>query len=162
MISCIVAMDQNRVIGVENQLPWRLPEDLKHFKKTTQHHAVIMGRKTYDSIGKPLPNRRNIVLSRQAGLEIAGCDVCQTIEQALKLCTGDTEVFVIGGEQIYKLAMPYAKRLYVTQVHTKVAKGDAHFPEISAREWKKVSEEDRSADEKHAFAYSFLVFERHL
>ena len=153
-------MDENRVIGVDNQLPWRLPKDLKRFKEITQGHTIIMGRKTFDSIGKPLPNRRNIILSRQKDLKVIGCEVYETLDQALVHTKGEKEVFVIGGDQIYKLAWPKLDRLYITQVHTKVARGDAYFPEVPPKDWKKTQQEDHAADEKHAFSYSFQIYER--
>ncbi len=124
-------MDENRTIGKENRLPWRLPVDLRHFKLVTMGHPVIMGRKTYESIGKPLSGRRNIVVSRQKEFRAAGCETANDLVAAFKLCEGADEVFVMGGADLFRQAMPLAGRLYLTVVHT-VIEGDVHFPPIPA------------------------------
>jgi dihydrofolate reductase len=159
-ISIIVAVASNGVIGNANQLPWRIPEDLKRFKLLTSGHAVIMGRKTFESIGKPLPNRKNIVVSRtmQAG-EANGWVAVGSLEQALQAAQGSSEVFVIGGDSIYRQAMPLAQRLYVTRVHAAV-EGDTFFPEISGEEWEQVACSDVMICGKSGLRYSFVTYVR--
>jgi dihydrofolate reductase len=133
IVSAVVAIGENNAIGKNNQLLWRLPNDLKHFKEITSGHTVIMGRKTYDSVGKPLPNRRNIIVTRQ-NITISGCEVVSSVEAALALCAADQEVFIVGGAEIYKLAMPLTNRIYLTIVHQSFD-ADAYFPEINKEEW---------------------------
>jgi len=158
VISLVVAVADNGVIGVNNQLPWRLPNDLQRFKAITMGKAIIMGRKTFESIGKPLPGRRNIVVSRRADLAIEGCDVASSIQAAIDAADGGDELMVIGGADIYRQALPMAKRIYLTRVHADIP-GDAGFPQLGA-EWREVSCEDCMADERHAYPYSFVVLER--
>ncbi|HWV14451.1 MAG TPA: dihydrofolate reductase [Cellvibrio sp.] len=164
-LSLIVAAAQNGVIGRENQLPWHLPQDLKYFKATTLGKPIIMGRKTFESIGRPLPGRTNIVISRQPDWNAAGVLVAKSVEQALVLAgqvrdeqqqTAD-EVMVIGGAEIYRHALAIADRVYLTRVHADID-GDAYFPELPAAEWKKVSEVAGEADAN--LPHSFLLFER--
>ncbi len=157
-ISIIVAIGQNYAIGKNNQLLWHLPTDLKHFKNTTAGHTVIMGRKTFDSVGKPLPKRRNIVITRQ-NIEIEGCEVVRSLDDALALCKGEEEVFIVGGAEIYKLAMPVTNRIHLTIVHHDF-EADTFFPEIDYADWVETSRHDYPADEKHAYAYSILTIER--
>lgn len=159
IISIIAAMDENRVIGIENRLPWRLPADMRWFRQQTTGKPVLMGRKTYDSIGKPLPNRRNIVVSRDATLRIEGCEVVSSADAALALCRDEAEVMVIGGASFYEQMLPRAQRLYLTLVHTTVA-GDAHFPAIASGEWREVERHDHDADASNGFDYSFVILER--
>ncbi len=159
IVTDVVAISENHVIGKDNQLLWYLPNDLKHFKDITTGHTVIMGRKTFDSVGKPLPKRRNIIITRQA-ITIAGCEVVNSVEAALALCAGEEEVFIVGGAEIYKLAMPLTNRIYLTIVH-KQFDGDSFFPEISKQEWREVSREDHQPDEKNSLPYSFITLERH-
>lgn len=159
MISIIAALAENRVIGVNNTLPWRLPNDLKHFRRLTTGHAIVMGRKNYESIGKPLPERTNIVVTRNSGYRADGCLVAHSLDEALALAGNDPEIFVIGGAEIYREALARAGRLYLTQVHAHVD-GDTFFPEIEPNDWKETARERHEADEKHAYAYSFVVFER--
>lgn len=156
--SIIVAIAQNYAIGKNNQLLWHLPNDLKHFKNTTSGHTVIMGRKTFDSVGKPLPKRRNIVITRQ-NISIEGCEVVNSLEKALALCTGEDEMFVVGGAEIYKQAMPVTDKIYLTIVHHDF-EGDTFFPEIDYSEWAETARTDHEADEKHAYAYSILTLEK--
>jgi dihydrofolate reductase len=158
IISAVVAIAENNAIGKNNQLLWRLPNDLKHFKQITTGHTVIMGRKTYDSVGKPLPNRRNIVITRKK-MEIAGCEVVSSVEEALALCAGEPEVFIVGGAEIYKLAMPVTNRIYLTIVH-QVFDADAYFPPVNYNEWTETEREDHGTDEKHAIPYSFITLQR--
>ncbi len=160
MISMIVGMAQNRVIGKDNQLPWHLPADLAWFKKTTMGKPIIMGRKTYESIGKPLPGRQNIVITRSKGLSFNGCDVVNSPSEAIALVTDEPELMVIGGALIYELFLPMAERLYITQVHTKVA-GDAFFPDYeAASEWKLGFVEHHEADDRNNYPYSFQQFDK--
>jgi dihydrofolate reductase len=161
IISAIVAMGENRVIGKNNQLPWRLPADLKRFKSLTTGHPILMGRKTYESIGKPLPNRTNIIISRNAGFEAPGCIVVSTFDDAL-LAAGrgeSKEIFIIGGAEIYKQLLPRTERLYLTIVHHSF-EGDAYFTEFDKSDWREVKREDCEADAENPYAYSFLVLER--
>lgn len=156
-ISIIVAMSQNSVIGINNQLPWHISEDLKNFKKTTLNHCVIMGRKTYDSIGKPLNNRRNIVISRDSSLKIDGVEVVNSLEKAISMVKEALEIFIIGGEQIYSMALSLATHLYITKVDGHF-KGDAFFPDLNQKEWKEIAREDLISESQLKF--SFLKFER--
>lgn len=162
ILSLIAAADENNVIGHGNTMPWRLPDELKHFRATTKGHPVIMGRKTYDSIGRPLPERLNIVVSRNPDLRIEGCLVVSSLHDAIETARrdGKDEVFVIGGQQIYEAALPVADRIYLTRIHTHLLEGDAYFPAIPFEEWKEVSRERHEADEKHAFPFSFTILER--
>jgi dihydrofolate reductase len=157
-VSSIVAISENHVIGKDNKLLWHLPKDLKHFKDTTTGHTVIMGRKTYDSVGKPLPKRRNIIVTRQT-ITIEGCEVVNSIEAALALCKSESEVFVVGGAEIYKQAMKLTDRIYLTIVHQNFD-GDSFFPEIDDTEWKEVSREDFEPDAKNLIPFSFITLER--
>lgn len=158
-ISIIAAMADNRVIGIENRLPWDLPADMKWFRQNTMGKPVLMGRKTYDSIGRPLPKRRNIVISRDESLKIEGCDVVSSADAAFQLCSDEAEVMIIGGASFYEQTLPQADRLYLTLVHCEV-EGDAWFPEIDFSQWQEVERIDHQADEANAFAYSFLILER--
>jgi len=155
----VVAISENHVIGKDNQLLWHMPADLKHFKDITTGHTVIMGRKTYESVGKPLPRRRNIIITRQA-ITIEGCEVVNSIETALSLCKDEAEVFIVGGAEIYKQAMSLTDRIYLTIIH-KEFEGDSFFPEINASEWKEVFREDHQPDEKNPLPYSFITLERY-
>jgi dihydrofolate reductase len=164
-ISAIVAKAQNNTIGKDNQLIWRLPNDLKYFKQLTLHHHVLMGRKTYESIGKPLPQRTSIVLSRNWDLskiteKESNLLIANQIEKGIALAKQgqETELFVIGGAEIYKLAMPFLDCLYVTEVQAAID-GDAFFPLIGA-EWQEKSREKHLKDEKHLYDYDFVVYER--
>jgi dihydrofolate reductase len=159
MISIIVAASSNNVIGAAGDLPWRLSDDLRRFKAITMGKPIVMGRKTWDSIGRPLPGRQNIVVTRQAEFAAAGCDVVASKEEAVAAAADAEEVMVIGGSQVYALFLPDAERLYLTRVHTEV-EGDAFFPEISDLEWHRVSDEPRLADDRNAFDYSFQIYER--
>lgn len=161
-LSLIAAMDVNRVIGVDNTLPWHLPADLKHFKSVTMGKPILMGRKTYESIGKPLPGRENIVLSRQSDFLAQGCKVVQSLEAALAYADNELhadELMVIGGAQLYEAMLAVADRLYLTEVDTSV-KGDAYFPEINRCEWTETDWQEHTADEKNAYNYNFLTLER--
>ena len=158
-LSLIVAVAENGVIGRDDGLPWRLSSDLQRFKRLTIGHVIIMGRKTYDSIGRPLPGRRSVVVSRDSSLAIDGCDVVSTLQDALQLVSDDDEAFVIGGRQIYELALPLVDRIYWTQVHAEV-QGDVYFPKVDWESWQLMEEEDGRATDRNDHDYSFRVFER--
>ena len=158
-ISILVAMASNRTIGINNTLPWRIPEDLKHFKALTMGHHMIMGRKTFDSIGKPLPGRTTVVVTRNRGLKIEGCIIAHSLHEALAACTGDEEVFIIGGAEIYMQAMPLTDTLYITEIQQDV-EGDAHFPELNKNAWQEVARERRSQTEPQALEYHFVTYRR--
>lgn len=161
MINIIVAVSENNVIGKKGEIPWHLPADLKHFKEVTTGHPVIMGRVTFESIlkhlGKPLPNRRNIVVSSQAFPE-HDVEVVQDLTEA-KTLAGGTDIFVIGGSRLYNEALPIAERLYITRVHATID-GDTMFPEFNKEEWVLVAEEKHSKDENNPFDYTFETYER--
>ncbi|MFA7555972.1 MAG: type 3 dihydrofolate reductase [Spongiibacteraceae bacterium] len=164
-IAMIVAMAENRVIGRNNQLPWYLPNDLKYFKATTMGKPVVMGRKTFESIGRPLPGRSNIVVTNNPGFIATGVEVVHSVEEAINLARsialvdGVDEVMVIGGAQLYKEMLPKTSRLYFTQVHAEI-EGDALFPELDNRQWREVSRENFQAVKPNPFDYSFVVFDR--
>lgn len=159
ILSFVVAMAGNRVIGRANALPWHLPADLRFFKRTTLGKPVVMGRKTYESIGRPLPGRNNIVVSRNPGYPAPGCHVVPSIEAALRAAEPAGEVMLIGGESLFRQTLERADRIYLTQVHAEV-QGDTYFPQIDPRQWQEVWREDHPADAKHAYAYSFIRLER--
>lgn len=159
LVSAIVAAAENNAIGKDNQLLWHLPNDLRFFKRTTTGHPVIMGRKTYESVGKPLPNRRNIIITRQAGYAVEGAEVVHSLTEALEGCSGEAEVFVVGGAEIYDQALPVIDRIYLTRVHA-VLSADSFFPELDEREWLLVSAENHPVDNRHAYSYTFRIYER--
>ncbi|TAK77054.1 MAG: dihydrofolate reductase [Gammaproteobacteria bacterium] len=158
ILSAIVAMGENRVIGKNNQLPWRLPADLRHFKAITTGHPIIMGRKTYESIGRPLPNRLNIIVTRNRAFEAPGCVVVTSMAEAVQQADGE-EAFIIGGAEVYQQAMPLVQRLYLTVVHH-VFEGDAYFPALNMAEWREAAREKHEADEENAWACSFVRLEK--
>ncbi|MDG4811810.1 type 3 dihydrofolate reductase [Hydrogenovibrio sp. 3SP14C1] len=159
-LSLIAAMDKNRVIGADNDMPWHLPDDLKFFKANTLNKPVVMGRKTFESIGsRPLPNRRNLVITRNADYEAKGVEVFHSVEEALKTCSSDEEVIIMGGGQLYAQMMPFANKLYVTLVEADV-EGDTIFPEWLAEEWQEISKERHDKDERHAYAFEFMTLIR--
>jgi dihydrofolate reductase len=157
MIKIIVAISKNKVIGKDNSLIWHLPSDLKRFKEITTGNAVIMGRKTYESIGKPLPNRRNIIITRNENYEVEGCEVVNSLEEALLICYENC--FIIGGAEIYKQSLPFTDEIYLTEVDN-VFDGESFFPELG-NEWYEVSNEKFEADDKNQFNYSFIKYERY-
>ena len=163
-LSMIVAVAENGVIGRNNALPWYLPNDLKYFKQTTMGKPVIMGRKTYESIGKPLPGRTNIVITRQADYQPEGVKVVNSVEAARELAEsvclidGQEEAMIMGGAEIYTLALPHTDRLYLTEVHADV-EGDAFFPEYDKSLWQEVAREDVAAEGPNPYNYSFVVYE---
>jgi len=160
-VSLIWAMTRNRVIGRDNALPWRLPDEMRHFMRTTLGHTVIMGRKQFDAMGKPLPKRTNVVVSRNPAYAANGAVVVRTIDEAIEYAraAGDDEAMVIGGGEIYSLALPKADRLYFTLIDTEMD-GDTFFPAFDETQWKEVEREDHDADERHPFAYSIRVLDR--
>ncbi|UCH53913.1 MAG: dihydrofolate reductase [Pseudomonadota bacterium] len=152
-------MAQNRVIGIKNGLPWHLPNDLKHFRRITTGHPIIMGRKNFESIGKPLPQRTNIVVTRDRNYSAPGCIVVHSLAEALAAAEPASEAFIIGGAQIYEQALPTAKRMHLTLVHADVS-GDTRFPDFVWSDWRIVDREDHNIDDRHGQAYSFLTMER--
>lgn len=161
MLSIIVAMDRHCVIGVKNTLPWRLSSDLQYFKSVTMDKPIIMGRKTYDSIGRALPGRRNIILSRQPDLAIEECETFVSPADVNDSLRDVPEAMVIGGEQIYELFIPYVSKLYVTEVDTEVTDGDAYFSMFDKTEWLETSRECFKKDERNEFDYCFVIYQRH-
>ncbi|HET7766789.1 MAG TPA: dihydrofolate reductase [Burkholderiales bacterium] len=158
-ISIIAALARNRAIGRGNAMPWRLPEDLKRFRRLTMGHAVIMGRKTFESIGVPLAGRNNIVITRSRDWSPPGCAAVHSFEGALAMVRGVEEAFVIGGAQIYALAMPLVQRLYLTEI-ARDFEADAFFPEFERSRWREVSRERRSSGGAESFDYAFVEYER--
>ncbi|MCH2045282.1 MAG: dihydrofolate reductase [Saprospiraceae bacterium] len=161
-IAAIVAIDQNRVIGKNNDIPWRLPADLRFFKRTTVGSPIIMGRKNYESIGRPLPKRTNIIITRNKEYKVDGCEVVYSIEAAIELGKSlqSEWIFIIGGEDIYAQTMNQWDRLYLTQVDTEVEGGDRFFPEIDLTKWNLVQEEPQQKDAKNPYNYTFLVYDK--
>ena len=159
LISLICAMDSNRLIGNNNEIPWHLPADLAFFKRTTMGKPIIMGRKTFESIGKPLPGRSNIIVTRNSNLKFPGCDIVDSIEQAIKQYSDSDEIMVIGGTSVYQQTIGVADHIYMTQIHHDF-QGDTWFPEISLRRWKQETREDFQADENNLYAYSMIKYSR--
>lgn len=158
-LSLIVAMAKNRVIGADGKIPWHLPNELQLFKRVTMGHHIIMGRKTFDSIGRLLPGRTTVIVTRQQGYAVAGAKVAHSLDEAVKQCAGDEEIFVIGGGELYRAAMPLADRLYLTVVDAEPA-GDTRMPEFNAAQWRLHSSEQFRRDERHAHDYRFEVHDR--
>jgi dihydrofolate reductase len=152
-------MAENRVIGINNKLPWHLPADLRHFRQLTTGHHVIMGRRNYESIGKPLPDRTNIVVTRDLKFHAPGCRVKNSLGDAFQGIRDDPEIFVIGGAEIYHQAIGAADRMYLTLVHAEV-NGDTYFPKFDLQDWKETSRTRHAADEKNLHAYSFVIYDR--
>ena len=159
IVSLVAAMSENRVIGRDGRLPWHLPKDLKRFKKLTVDRTVIMGRKTFDEIKRPLDNRRNVVITRNPAFHPHGATVVPSLEEALALGATEDEVFVLGGGEIFRQVLPRADRLYLTVVHA-IVEGDTFFPEFDKDGWVLESDERHEADEKHAYAFSFRNYRR--
>ncbi len=158
-LAIIVAMAKNRTIGINNTLPWRIPADLQRFKKLTMGHHMIMGRKTFESIGKPLPGRTTVVVSRDRNLKIDGCTVAYSLSEAIAACASDPRAFVIGGADIYAQALPLADTLYITEIQQDVA-GDAWFPEFDQSEWLESSREAHHQETPQSLAYHFVEYRR--
>ncbi|MED1600041.1 dihydrofolate reductase [Alkalihalophilus marmarensis] len=159
MISYIVAMDNKRTIGANNDLPWHLPADLAHFKRVTSGHTIVMGRKTYESIGRPLPKRRNVILTRNKDFNAEGCEVVHQLEEVLDIAKQEEECFIIGGAELFKLFWNDTDRLYITHID-ETFEGDTYFPEIKESEWEKVSDEAGTVDEKNRYPHTFCTYER--
>ncbi|MBC7984479.1 MAG: dihydrofolate reductase [Candidatus Obscuribacterales bacterium] len=158
-LGIVVAAAENDVIGKGNGLVWRLPDDLKYFKAITLGKPIVMGRKTYESIGKPLPGRLNIVVTRKAGFKAPGCLVVNSLDESISAAGRVEEVMIIGGAEIYALALPRADVIYLTRVHAR-PDGDVFFPIIDATGWHETFREAHAADERHAYAFSFITLER--
>jgi len=158
-VALLVAVAANGVIGRGGALPWRLPDDLKHFKALTLDRAILMGRRTFESIGKPLPRRRSIVITRQRDYQPPGVEVASSFEKALELVAGEEIAFVIGGRAIYDAALPFADRLELTRVHAEV-EGDVWFPQWDATHWQLIEQHHHPADEQHALAMTFETWQR--
>lgn len=158
MLSILVAMDSQHLIGKDNKLPWHLPNDLKYFKQVTMGHTIVMGRKTFESIGKPLPGRKNIVITRNKNYHPDGCRVIHSITK-IKEMNDKEEIFIIGGAEIFKETLPIADRLYITEIH-ETFEGDTFFPEFNLSDWKLISKEKGIKDEKNRYDYDFCIYER--
>lgn len=159
MITIIAAVADNYALGKNNQLIWNLPADLKRFKKITSHHHVIMGRKTFESLGKPLPNRTTIIISRKKNYKAEGCVVVNSLKEALQAAKEDNNPYILGGAEIYKQAMEFADKLDITFIHHDF-EADVFFPEINKTVWEETSREFFKADEKNKYDYSFVSFKR--
>jgi dihydrofolate reductase len=160
MISFIVAMDERKAIGKNNNLPWHLPEDLKFFKRVTMGHPIAMGRKTHESIGRPLPGRENIIITRNPDFKCEGCTVFYSVSDFVAYCNqGENEIFVIGGAEIFKETFEFADRLYITQIHYEFA-GDTFFPEFDETKWELKTQTKGIKDEKNPYDYEFCLYER--
>jgi dihydrofolate reductase len=158
-LSLIVAVSHNGVIGRRGELPWKLSADLQRFKRLTMGHHIVMGRKTFESIGRLLPGRTSVIVTRQPEYHFAGAVVVHSLADAISLAEGDDELFVIGGGEIYQEALPLAARIYLTRVHVDV-EGDAFFPEPASDQWTEVSRNEHATDAKNQYDHSFVVFER--
>ncbi len=156
-LSIICAMDENRLIGNKNALPWHLPADLAYFKKTTLHKPILMGRKTYESIGRPLPGRRNIIITRNPDYHQPGCESVASIDAALALVDDQVEAMLIGGASLYDQTINLAQTLYITEIHGQF-EGDAWFPEIDSKRWKEIWREDNPANDLNQIPYSFVKY----
>lgn len=163
-ISTIVGMGNNNEIGKDNDIPWYLPADLKYFKRVTTGNPIIMGRKCFESIGRPLPNRTNIILSRNPEFYQEGCILVHSLEAALKIAEekGAEEAFIIGGGEIYKRALPISQKLYLTQIDVDVPEADIFFPQIEEKNWTLISSEAHEKDAKNPYDYTFNVYERNV
>ncbi len=160
-LSLIAAMDENRLIGSNNGLPWHLPADLAFFKRCTMGKPIVMGRKTFESIGKPLPGRRNIVVTRDPNFDATGCEVANSIDAAIELCQNDAEIMLIGGASLYQQAFDRATDLYITRIHHRFT-GDTWFPDFDESQWTIENREYFDADHSNPHAYSFIKFVREI
>ncbi len=158
-LSIIVAMGSNRVIGNRNALPWHLPADLAHFKSTTMGKPILMGRRTHESIGRPLPGRLNIVITHNRNYTAEGCSVVHSLEQAIEAASGHEEIMIIGGAELYRQALPRVERLYLTCIDADF-EGDAYFPELSDADWRELASESHRPDGKNAHPYRFVTLQR--
>ena len=158
-LSIIVAMSENRTIGRDGDMPWRLSADLRRFKRLTMGHSMIMGRKTYESIGRLLPGRTTIIITRQTNYEVPGAIIAHDLPQAIEAAQNDSEIFVVGGGEIYRLALPQTNRIYLTRVHTQLD-GDTQFPEVDFERWECIESEFVVADEKNDYDTTFEILQR--
>lgn len=158
-ITLIVAMAENRVIGANNAMPWHLPDDLRRFRTLTMGYPILMGRKTHEAIGRPLPGRRNLVMTRDAAQSFPGCEVITCIEEAQQVCQESEVLFVIGGAELYRLFLPLAHRIELTIIHRHF-EGDTYFPEISREDWVEVAREEKPMDATLGFNWSYITLER--
>jgi dihydrofolate reductase len=158
-LSIIAAMAKNRVIGADNAIPWRLPGELQMFKSITMGHHIIMGRNTWESIGRLLPGRTTVIVSRRRDFAVAGAIVAASLDDSIAACAGDNEIFVIGGAQLYAAALPLADRIYLTEVDAEVA-GDTYMPQFNVNEWRKQSSQAFAADTKNPYDYRLTIYER--
>ena len=159
-VTLVAAMTEDRVIGRDNTLPWHLPADLRHFKRVTMGKPMIMGRRTWESVGTALPGRRTIVVTRQEGYQAPGADVAGSLDAALALVAGDPEVCIVGGARIYEQALPLADRMELTIIHARGIEGDSHFPAWEPGDWILVNQREHPADDQHRWAMSFRTLER--
>ena len=160
MISIIAAMARNRVIGADNAIPWHLPGELKLFKSITMGHHIIMGRNTWESVGRLLPGRITVIVTRRAGYDVPGAIVAASFDDAIAACAGDDEIFVIGGAQLYAAALPRADRVYLTTVDAEVA-GDTYMPQFDLAQWRERSSKAFARDAKNPYDYRLTVYDRH-
>lgn len=158
-LSILAAKAENNVIGKNNQLIWHMPADLKHFRELTTGSTVIMGRKTFESLGKPLPNRHNIVVTRQSDFVAPGCEVVGSLEEAVQISSQEENVFILGGGEIYRQSMDIAGTLYITEIHAQF-EGDTFFPAINPEIWEETFREDHPANEKNPYDFSFVTYQR--
>lgn len=159
MLSILVAMDKNNTIGKNNQLPWHLPADLAYFKRITMGHSIVMGRKTFESIGKPLPGRKNIILTRDSEYQAEGCHVIHSISAIKEMNKKTAEIFIIGGAELFNQTLSFVDKLYITEIES-TFEGDTFFPSLDESEWSLVSKEKGKKDEKNPYDYYFSVYER--
>ena len=159
MITLIAAAAENNALGKDNQLVWHLPNDFKRFKQITSGHYIIMGRKTFESFPKPLPNRTHIIITRQKNYQAEGCIIVDSIEKALSICPKDEDSFIIGGGEIYTLGLAYTDKIEITRVHSSF-EADAYFPEINKKDWKLEKYEFNEKDEKHKYDYTYETYIR--
>ena len=159
MITIIAAVAENNALGKDNTLVWHLPDDFKRFKQLTTGHYIIMGRKTFESFPKPLPNRTHIIITRQKNYTPEGCIVVHSIKDAISKCPKDEEVFIIGGGEIYQQSLPFTDKIELTRVHSNV-EADTYFPEVNLKDWELVFEEAHHKDDKHNFDYTFQTFHK--
>lgn len=159
MITLIAAAAENNALGKDNQLVWHLPNDFKRFKEITSGHYIIMGRKTFESFPKPLPNRTHIIITRQKNYQVEGCIVVNSIEKAIEVAAKDEDIFIIGGAEIYAQSIDFADKIELTRVHANF-EADVYFPEINLNHWKLIFEEKHLKDEKHNFDFTFQTFEK--
>lgn len=158
-VTFIAAMDRNRVIGKENNIPWRIPRDWEYVKETTIGHSIILGRRNFESIGRILPGRRNIVLTRNPDFFFEGCEIVHSVQEVFDLCENEQEIFIFGGEEIYRAFLPYAEKMHITKINHEF-KGDTFFPEVDFSEWMEVAVKKGIRDDKNPYSYSFHIYER--